>query len=84
MSKTVLIVDDEAPIREMIAVALEMADYHYLEAADAREAHALIVDRQPDLVLLDWPDGAVPRVRATISGGRVSYDTGLMREAVMA
>ena len=25
--KTVLIVDDEAPIREMIAVALEMADY---------------------------------------------------------
>ncbi len=52
--KTVLIVDDEASIREMIAVALEMADYDYLEAADAREAHALIVDKQPDLVLLDW------------------------------
>jgi len=52
--KTVLIVDDEAPIREMIAVALEMADYDYIEAADAREAHALIVDKQPDLVLLDW------------------------------
>ncbi|MDY6840785.1 MAG: phosphate regulon transcriptional regulator PhoB [Pseudomonadota bacterium] len=52
--KTVLIVDDEAPIREMIAVALEMADYDYLEAEDAREAHALIVDKHPDLVLLDW------------------------------
>jgi two-component system phosphate regulon response regulator PhoB len=52
--KTVLIVDDEASIREMIAVALEMADYDYLEAADAREAHALIVDKQPDLILLDW------------------------------
>jgi two-component system, OmpR family, phosphate regulon response regulator PhoB len=52
--KTVLIVDDEAPIREMIAVALEMADYDYLEAEDAREAHALIVDKQPDLILLDW------------------------------
>lgn len=52
--KTVLIVDDEAPIREMIAVALEMADYDYLEAADAREAHALIIDKQPDLILLDW------------------------------
>ena len=52
--KTVLIVDDEAPIREMIAVALEMADYDYLEAADAREAHALIVDKQPDLILPDW------------------------------
>jgi len=52
--KTVLIVDDEASIREMIAVALEMADYNYLEAADAQEAHALIVDKQPDLILLDW------------------------------
>lgn len=52
--KTVLIVDDEASIREMIAVALEMADYDYLEAADAKEAHALIVDKHPDLILLDW------------------------------
>ncbi len=52
--KTVLIVDDEAPIREMIAVALEMADYNYIEAADAREAHALIIDQHPDLILLDW------------------------------
>jgi len=52
--KTVLIVDDEASIREMIAVALEMADYDYLEAADAREAHSLIIDKQPDLILLDW------------------------------
>ncbi len=52
--KTVLIVDDEPAIREMIAIALEMADYDYLEAEDAREAHALIVDRHPDLILLDW------------------------------
>ena len=52
--KTVLIVDDEAPIREMIAVALEMADYHCLEASDAREAHSLVIDHAPDLILLDW------------------------------
>ncbi|WP_144820650.1 phosphate regulon transcriptional regulator PhoB [Marinobacter piscensis] len=52
--KTVLIVDDEPAIREMITVALEMADYICIEAADAREAHALIVDRQPDIILLDW------------------------------
>jgi two-component system phosphate regulon response regulator PhoB len=52
--KTVLIVDDEPAIREMIAVALEMADYHSMEAADAREAHALIIDKQPDIILLDW------------------------------
>lgn len=53
-AKTVLIVDDEAPIREMIAVALEMADYRVLEADNAQDAHALIVDHQPDLLLLDW------------------------------
>jgi two-component system, OmpR family, phosphate regulon response regulator PhoB len=53
-AKTVLIVDDEAPIREMIAVALEMADYQCLEAADAQQGHALVVDRHPDLILLDW------------------------------
>ncbi|MFW6345892.1 MAG: phosphate regulon transcriptional regulator PhoB [Halomonas sp.] len=53
-AKTVLIVDDEAPIREMIAVALEMADYHVLEADNAQSAHAMVVDHQPDLVLLDW------------------------------
>ena len=52
--KTVLIVDDEAPIREMIAVALEMAGFECLEAANSQEALAHIVDRQPDLLLLDW------------------------------
>ncbi|AMD02146.1 phosphate regulon transcriptional regulator PhoB [Halomonas chromatireducens] len=53
-AKTVLIVDDEAPIREMIAVALEMADYRVLEADNAQTAHAMVVDHQPDLLLLDW------------------------------
>ncbi len=52
--KTVLIVDDEPAIREMIAVALEMADYRCLEARDALEAHAIVVDSKPDLILLDW------------------------------
>lgn len=52
--KTILIVDDEAPIRDMLRVALEMADYYCMEAKDAQQAHSLIVDRKPDLVLLDW------------------------------
>ncbi len=52
--KTVLIVDDEAPIREMIAVALEMADYACIEAANAKEAYTAIVDQRPDMILLDW------------------------------
>ncbi|MDY0006474.1 MAG: phosphate regulon transcriptional regulator PhoB [Spongiibacteraceae bacterium] len=53
-TRTILIVDDEAPIREMLRVALEAADYRCVEAGDAREAHASIVDQRPDLVLLDW------------------------------
>ena len=54
VAKRVLIVDDEAPIREMIAVALEMAGYDCMEASNSQEAHALIVDNKPDMVLLDW------------------------------
>ncbi|WP_110654377.1 phosphate regulon transcriptional regulator PhoB [Salinicola halimionae] len=53
-SKTVLIVDDEAPIREMIAIALEMADYRVLEAENAQTGHAMALDQKPDLILLDW------------------------------
>lgn len=52
--RTILIVDDESSIRDMLRVALEMADYNCLEAEDAQRAHTLIVDEKPDLILLDW------------------------------
>ena len=54
MKARILIVDDEPAIREMVAGALEMADFQCLEADNARTAHELIVDERPDLVLLDW------------------------------
>ena len=54
LSKTILIVDDEPAIRDMLRVALEMANYQVLEAGDAKAAHGLIVDNKPDLILLDW------------------------------
>ena len=53
-NKKILIVDDEASIREMIAAALELAGYISLQAENAKEAHSIIIDEQPDLVLLDW------------------------------
>jgi two-component system phosphate regulon response regulator PhoB len=53
-SKRILIVEDEQPIREMVMFALAGAGYDVREAADAREAQALIAERLPDLVLLDW------------------------------
>ncbi len=37
VGKNILIVDDEAPIREMIAVALEMAGYECLEAENTQQ-----------------------------------------------
>ncbi len=53
-AERILIVDDEAAIREMIAIALDMAGFEVLEAEDAQQAHHLIVDERPSLVLLDW------------------------------
>ncbi|HWV15280.1 MAG TPA: phosphate regulon transcriptional regulator PhoB [Cellvibrio sp.] len=52
--RKILIVDDESPIRDMLRVALEMAEYQCLEAGNAQEAHALIIDHKPNLILLDW------------------------------
>ncbi|MFO7859564.1 MAG: phosphate regulon transcriptional regulator PhoB [Ectothiorhodospiraceae bacterium] len=52
--RTVLIVDDEQPIRDMVEFSLERAGYRVVEAADAREARVAIADHQPDLILLDW------------------------------
>jgi two-component system phosphate regulon response regulator PhoB len=50
----ILIVDDEAPIREMLRMSLEMKGFECSEAADAVQAHGAILDSKPDLVLLDW------------------------------
>lgn len=50
----ILIVDDEAAIRQMICLALSQAGYRCLEAADTKEAHTQILQETPDLVLLDW------------------------------
>ena len=52
--KTILIVDDESAIREMISVALEMAGYTCVEASHTQQALPMIVDSKPDLILLDW------------------------------
>ena len=50
----ILIVEDEAPIREMIAFHLGRAGYDIVEAGDCRAARELLVDERPDLALIDW------------------------------
>jgi len=51
---TILVVDDEKPIRDMVAFALRRAEYSVFEADSGREALVAVADRTPDLVLLDW------------------------------
>jgi two-component system phosphate regulon response regulator PhoB len=50
----ILVVDDEAPIREMLRLALERGGFSVQEAADARQAHGMIFEQAPNLILLDW------------------------------
>lgn len=52
--KKILIVEDERPIREMIAYGLRRAGFEVREAEDCRGAREQLADRQPDLLLLDW------------------------------
>ena len=54
MHKHILIVEDEPAIRDMVAFALRKAGMEPAHAADARAAQTMIVERVPDLILLDW------------------------------
>src|SRR5512132_1398430 len=54
MPATVLIVEDEPAILELIAVNLEHAGFETLRATSAEEAGRLLGDILPDLVLLGW------------------------------
>ena len=54
MPGAALIVEDEGPILELIAVNLEHAGYRVLRARSAEEAGDLIRRTLPDVVLLDW------------------------------
>jgi len=53
-SNKILIVEDERPIREMIAFHLSRAGYDTLEAEDSRQARKLLADERPALALIDW------------------------------
>jgi two-component system phosphate regulon response regulator PhoB len=54
MSPTVLVVEDEPAILELIKVNLADAGYEVQGAPDAETAQALLKTSLPDLVLLDW------------------------------
>ena len=49
----ILVVEDEAPLRELVADELAAASYRVQAAADGREALELIERSPPDLILSD-------------------------------
>ncbi|MEV4049917.1 response regulator transcription factor [Amycolatopsis sp. NPDC049688] len=53
MTSRLLVVDDEATVRELLSAALRFAGFQVTSAATAREAVAAATAEPPDLVLLD-------------------------------
>ena len=51
---SILIVDDEPGIRQMLGLTLAGDGYQYKEAANAEEASVEVKQEVPDLILLDW------------------------------
>lgn len=52
--KRILVVEDEAAIREMVAFALARAGFEVMEAEDVSQARLQVADHLPDLIVLDW------------------------------
>lgn len=52
--KNILVVDDEASIREMLRLTLTRENYHVYLAEDTTIANELIRKHSIDLILLDW------------------------------
>ncbi len=54
MTPKILLVEDEAPIREMMGLALSKAGYIIVEAEDAATARQRMLDDLPDIMVVDW------------------------------
>jgi len=51
---TILVVEDEDDIRDLIAHSLRTAGYSVLTAPDGQEGFALVIEHKPRLALVDW------------------------------
>ncbi|MES0874352.1 phosphate regulon transcriptional regulator PhoB [Sinimarinibacterium thermocellulolyticum] len=63
--KLILVVDDEAPIRELLRFALSRAEFRVVEAESAQDARLRIADQRPDLILMDWMMPGVSGIELT-------------------
>lgn len=53
MSKTILIVDDSASLRQVVGIALKSAGYEILEACDGKEALGKLTGQKINLIISD-------------------------------
>jgi two-component system phosphate regulon response regulator PhoB len=74
--QTVLVVDDEVAIRDMLRMALEIAEFRCIEADNIHDAYTLVVDERPDIVLLDWmlPGGSGLELLRRLKRGDTTRD----------
>ena len=74
--KQILIVEDEKPIRDMIAFGLRRAGFEVREAEDCAAARASIADQRPDMLLVDWmlPDQSGLELTRTVKRNKDTAD----------
>lgn len=75
-ARKILVVEDEAPIRQMIAFNLTRAGFEVAEAEDCNQARRRIADSRPDLVLVDWmlPDSSGLELTRTLRRDEASRE----------
>ena len=52
-TKTVLLIDDDPDLRQLMGITLELDGYHVIEAENGKEALTQIQQERPDLIMLD-------------------------------
>ncbi len=79
MSAHILIVDDEAAIRDMVRMALESEGFSVQDASSAHQAGSLLQEQDFDLILLDW---MMPGISGIDFAGRIrregNHDIGII------
>ncbi|CAM5786744.1 phosphate regulon transcriptional regulator PhoB [Castellaniella caeni] len=80
MSATILIIEDEPAIQELLCLNLRHAGYAVQQAQNCQEALALIQQALPDLILLDWmlPDQPGVRLARQLRGAARTRDIPLI------
>ena len=62
MAASILVVEDEPAIQELISITLARNGHTVRRTANAKEAYEAVTTALPDVILLDWmlPDGSGP------------------------